>query len=276
MVVLGQIKKAIDIIMEKGSDVEKAKLNIILDRDSEANQQILLDFFTLHQNNDGGFPFRGERGKLSTINKTVQSLQVMINYGLVENKICQNAIEFLFNRQNPEGYWNEDLAIKEYNPPNWSDPTNPKSRLWITANACFTIAKLDYIPSQYLTKGINFLLKNRDKNGKIKGFFLSNWIAVGIFGILQGPKDKLTQKFASIVESNLIKILGTSDVTWCLQCFVDGGFKKENPIIKRLIDDLLNNQLDDGYWKSIDGYKFDISTTIDTIYVLNELNLTNL
>lgn len=125
--------------------------------------------------------------------------------------------------------------------------------------------------SQYLMKGVEFLSQNRIHNGKISGYLLSNWIAIAIFGMLQTSQCEIVKNLVLVIEENLEKILGTSDVVWCLRCFLDGGVSSRNYIPKILLENIYKLQKSDGRWESVDGRKFDIQTTLEILGLLKQI-----
>ncbi|MFW9921940.1 MAG: prenyltransferase/squalene oxidase repeat-containing protein [Candidatus Thorarchaeota archaeon] len=267
------IRKTIEFVLNSKSKIDIAKLNVILGNDVEDNLQELFNFYSELQNTDGGFPFQNIASQISTINATTASLHIMLDYGLDDNRTFQNGISFLDNQQNPKGFWNEPHTLYKLNPPIWDDPTNELARIWLTANTCHLLARLKRVNSPNLTKGITFLLENLDENKRLKGYFLTNWIAVAIFGICNGKDDELTKNFVRIIDQNLEKILGTSDLAWCLHCFYDAGFQKNHPIVLRMLDNLISIQTKNGSWMSIDGKEFDITTTVYVLDILEKYDI---
>ena len=220
-----------------------------------------MDYFSNLQNDDGGFPYQRKKNQISTINVTSGSLHTLLDYGLSKSKPFQSGIKFLCKNQNSKGYWNEPLELHKLKPPIWDDPTNELAKIWLTANTCHLLARTKKVDSSYITKGIEFLLENLDDNKQLKGYFLSNWIAVAIFAIQNGIEDESTQNFVRIIEENVEKILGSSELTWCLHCFYTGGFGKEHSLVRKMLDSLISIQNEDGRWVSIDGEEFNVSTT---------------
>lgn len=259
------LKNAIEFINNNGSELDKAKINLILKQEEDPSRQVILDHFTLLQNNDGGFPYQFQRNKISTINHTVSALFSLTDYNLIENDIVEQGIEFLFRKQNIDGSWDEPDDLMNYQPPEWNKPGEITTQLWITANACHLLTELEYIPSPYLTKGLNFLLQHKEPTGKLQGYLLSNWIIVAVLGTMHGIENELTQNFITIIDENLDKILNTSDAIWCLRCLIDGGLPTSHSTVLKLYQNLIENQRQDGGWDSVDGKNFDIRTTLDII-----------
>ena len=59
------LKKALKFVNNIGSEIDKAKINLILNREENKSNQVILDHFSLLQNKDGG---------ISINNKIVQKL----------------------------------------------------------------------------------------------------------------------------------------------------------------------------------------------------------
>ncbi|NHJ32064.1 MAG: terpene cyclase/mutase family protein [Asgard group archaeon] len=264
------IQKAVEYITNTDSKIDIAKLNVILENDVEKNKQQILEYFSNLQNEDGGFPYQWKKNQISTINITTSSLHTLLDYGLSESKLFLSGIKFLYNTQNPSGFWNEPQELHKLKPPIWDDPTNELAKIWLTANSCHLLARTKKVDSSYITKGIKFLLENLDENRQLKGYFLSNWIAVAIFAIQNGKEDESTKNFVRIIEENIDKILGSSELTWCLHCFFTGGFRKEHSLVRKMLDSLISIQYEDGRWISVDGEEFNISTTAYTLYILKK------
>jgi len=264
------LDKAYEYIRKNGSILENAKLDIIFEKNIEKSKQIILEHFKSLQNEDGGFPYQNIQGNISTINHTVSSLITLVDYGLTENLIIEKAIKFLFERQKKEGCWDEQHDLLLLNPPVWDTPENLFTQIWLTANTCHLLILLNLKYSQYLMRGIEFLLQNRTKNGKINGYLLSNWIAIAIFSKLRDSESEIVKDFISVIGDNLEKILGTSDAVWCLRCFLDGGVSSKNYILKILLEDIYKSQKSDGRWESVDGSEFDIKTTLEIVRLLKQ------
>jgi prenyltransferase beta subunit len=270
------IKKAADFIEKNGSDYDNAKLNIILEKDTALHKQNLLDYYHQLQNPDGGFPYFAQKNSLSTINVTTYSLLTMLDYEIKEDNIFDSAMEYLYKNQNEDGSWNEPFTLIELKPPFWDDPREPFTPIWLTSNVCFLLARLGFISSSYLKKGINYLKQKTDSFGKIEGFLQSTWLFTASLALMEGNESKMVIDMLNVIDQNLENILNSSNVIWCLQSLTDGGISSKNNLIEKLIQNLISQQNNNGFWTSIDGVDFDSSTTVSVIYVLKKLSLLNL
>jgi len=263
------ISKAIRFVEVNGTSIEKYRLHFLLGK--ERNDEIPLQYLRNLQNKDGGFPYDDEKGRLSCVNATSGSLGLMIELELGKSDVCKKTVEYLLKIQGKDGSWCENEAIKEYNPPFWDLPDDLKTTMWLTANITNLLIQLGYENLPEVKRAARFLVKNRDKEGKFAGFLHSTWISIGVFGQLEGSNSDIVKMALKVMEQNIEKLKGSAgDFAWCLECFYVAGIPKENPSVKKCIEELVNSQRENGAWKSVDGEKFTVSTTIVVLNVLKK------
>jgi len=208
---------------------------------------------------------------VTCVNVTSNNLGLMIELGLGETGVCRKAVECLLKIQGKDGSWSENEAIKQYNPPFWDLPNDLKTTVWLTASITNYLIQLGYENSSAVQKAAGFLLKNRDNEGKFAGFLHSTWISIGVFGQLKGNNSDILKRALKVIEQNIEKLKdGAGDLAWCLECFYIAGIPKENSVVKRCIEELLNLQREDGAWISGDGGEFTVSTTINVLGALKK------
>jgi hypothetical protein len=123
--------------------------------------------------------------------------------------------------------------------------------------------------SEAVRKATRFLLENRDDEGKFVGFLHSTWISVGVFGQLEGVDSEVVKKALKVIERNMDRMEdGASDFVWCLECFYVAGIGKDDLVVKKCIDRVIELQRQDGAWASADGEKHVVSTTINALRIL--------
>ncbi|NHJ49733.1 MAG: terpene cyclase/mutase family protein [Asgard group archaeon] len=264
------ICSAINYVKTKGSNFDQTKLAIILNENAKKNSEKLLEYFTSLQNLDGGFPFGGQAKNYSTVNVTTSYLLTMLDYNIYENPVFNNALNFIIQNQHIDGYWNEPGLIISYKPPKWDDPREPYTPIWLTANICFLLARLGLDANSYFKKGIDYLLDNLEDNGKIKGYLQATWLTVAALSIIK-YNDVVIKKLLDALNLNLKSVLNTSSTIWCLHSLIDGGFNKENIVVKKLVENIISLQQKNGSWVSVDGETFDTSTTLEAIFLFKKL-----
>ena len=261
------VQKAIHFIEKNGAEVEKYRLNYLLGK--EKNKEYPLRYLRELQNDDGGFPYGGEKGKLSSVNVTSGKLSLMIELRLDESDVCRKTVKYLLNIQNEDGSWDEDEAINQYNPPFWITPGDLKTKMWLTANISNHLIQLGYRESEAIRKATEFLLKNRDDEGKFVGFLHSTWISIGVFGQLEGINSEVVKKALKVIDRNINRMEnGVSSFTWCLECLYVAGVPKENPVVEKCINRVIKSQSENGVWTSEDGEKYAVFETINALRVL--------
>lgn len=235
----------------------------------ERDDEVPLRYLRGLQNDDGGFPYNNEKSKLSSVNITAVNLNLIIELGLTKSDACRKTLEYLTSVQGEDGSWDEDLAINQYNPPFWNKPGDLKTKMWLTANISNYLIQLGYRESEAVRKAAQFLLKNREEEGKFYGFLHSTWISVGVFGQLEGPDSEVVKRALKVMERNIDRLEdGASDYTWCLECLYVAGIPKGDSVVKMCIDRLIEFQRQDGTWTSVDGEKYTVSTTINALRTL--------
>jgi hypothetical protein len=261
------VQTVISFIEENGTRLEKYRLNYLLGK--ERDDEVPLRYLREIQNDDGGFPYENEKGKVSCVSKTNMNLSLMIELGLAESDVCRKTVEFLLRVQGIDGGWDENDEIKQYDPPFWDLPGDLKTKMWLTAGVCNCLIQLNYRESEAVKKASEFLLKNRDAEGKFAGFMHSTWISVAVFGQLMGSDSEIVKMALEVIERNINRIEdGATDFIWCLECFYVAEISKNVPLVKRCIARVIELQKENGAWTSGDGEKYNVSTTISALRVL--------
>lgn len=261
------VQKAIGFIEENGTELEKYRLRYLLGK--ERDDEVPLRYLRGVQNDDGGFPYENEKGKVSCISNTSVNLSLMIELGLAESDVCRKTVEYLLRVQGRDAGWDENDEIKQYNPPFWDLPGDPKTKMWLTADMCNYLIQLGYRKSEAVRKATEFLLKNRDAEGKFAGVLHSTWISVAVFGQLKGNNSEIVKKALKVIERNISRIEdGAADFIWCLECFYVARIPNDEPLVKRCIDRVIELQRENGTWTSGNGEKYNVSTTINALRVL--------
>src|SRR4030042_136242 len=125
------IIKSMSFIGEKGSDLEKARINCILNG-ANPKREVILGFINL-QNEDGGFPFGMVKGNLSTINETTVALWWMEELDILSSPNARQAFDYLMATQLEDGGWDEDPQQAQYDLPAWIQIGDLKTRLYLSA-----------------------------------------------------------------------------------------------------------------------------------------------
>jgi hypothetical protein len=233
------------------------------------DDKIPLNYLRKLQNMDGGFPYNLEAGKPSSVNETTGMLSLVAKLDLGESDVCQKIVNYFFQVQSSNGSWNENPEIGQFNPPRWDSPDNPSTRMWLTSDIILHLVHLGYAESQRVTQGCEFLRRHMDKKGRVEGPQIATWIVMAIFGTLEGSKSLCVRSALDLVEGWLDEEReDASFLCWYLECLRYTGVSRERALVQRCLGKLKTLQDNDGGWKSVDGARYDVSTTINALELL--------
>lgn len=104
-----------------GNKLERYRARYLFQR--VRDDEVPLHYLRRLQNQDGGFPYNLEMGKPSSVNETNGTLGLVAELNLNESDVCRKVVNYLFQIQSPNGSWNENLEISQFNPPHGIAPT---------------------------------------------------------------------------------------------------------------------------------------------------------
>jgi hypothetical protein len=261
------VQNAIDFVENNGTVIERYRLNFLLGK--ERNDRIPLEYLKDLQNNDGSFPYGNKKGRLGCINATDVNLGLIVELGLENSDVSRKAVDYLLKVQRSDGSWVETEEIERYGPPFWDMPNDLNTAIWLTVNTASLLMQLGCRNSEVDRKATEFLLRNRDGQGKFTGFLLSTMLSVGLFGQLGGGDSDTVKKALKILEKNVKKL----DPAWCLESLYVAGIPEENPVVRKCIEKLVASQEDGGSWKSENGKKFTTCNTINALKALRKYRI---
>jgi hypothetical protein len=142
------VESAFKFIESFGNKLERYRARYLFQgtRDNE----VPLHYLRKLQNQDGGFPYNLEMGKPSSVNETSGILSLVAELNLSESSVCQKIVNYLFQIQGPNGSWNENPEISQFNPPRWDSPYNINTKMWMTGDIIFHLVQLSYAESQHV------------------------------------------------------------------------------------------------------------------------------
>jgi hypothetical protein len=268
------IEKSISFIMNRGSEIERARLDCIL-HGIHPTPKIHQGLYKL-QNVDGGFPFAMKPGNLSTINETTIALWWLEELGLLNAPAANQALDYLLRTQKAGGWWDEDPRLVQYNLPPWIKLNDLSTRLYLSAYAAYWLAvgNLTHLPA--FRQALHFLIRSQDKTGKLFGYLHTTWIACAVF-MLAGPRySSIASQGVMALTARALSEWEDSQIAWALDCLSKGGLSKHVPFVKNCLEALSTRQKSNGSWASEDGEPYRVSATIQSIKVLKHYGLVTL
>jgi hypothetical protein len=267
-------QKSIDFVREKGSNLEKARLDCIL-RGRAVSSDVLGEINEL-QNRDGGFPFAMISGNLSTVNETTVALWWMEELNLLSSVIAQQAYGYLLSTQQTDGSWDEDMRIAQYELPPWILLGDQKTKLYLSAYAAYWFAVGGYKHLPAFRKALHLLIRNQDQSGRVYGYVHTTWIAAAVF-LLAGERYSPVARLA--IQALFARPLvdwDDSQIAWALDCLSKAGLPHNEPVVEGGLDELSHRQNDDGSWATEDGGDSAVSATIQVLKVFHRFGLISL
>ena len=265
------IGKSITFVHDKGSNLEKARLDCILHGTRPA-ENVLQDFLPL-QNADGGFPFGMLKGNLSTVNETTVALWWMEELDLFTSPSANQTFQYLIDIQHPDGSWDEDPRLAQYDLPPWIQLGDVKTQVYLSAYATYWLAVAGYMKQPAFRKAIHYLIRNQDKDGKFYGYLHTTWIATAVFLRAGDRYADIARLGMQALSGKKLSEMADSQIAWALDCLSAGGLLKSHPFIERCLWELFHRQKPDGSWASEDGETFAVGATIQVLKVFKRYNL---
>jgi len=265
------IVKSIGFIGEKGTNLEKARINCIL-HGITPPQDVVQGLYQL-QNEDGGFPFGMVKGSLRTINETTVALWWMEELDLLTSPNANQAFAYLLATQREDGGWDEDPRLAQDVFPSWIQVGDLKTRLYLSAYSTYWLAVGNHQSLPAFRKAIHFLLRHQDQTGKIYGYLHNTWIATSVFLMAGDRYAKVANLGIQALAAAPVAKWDDNQIAWALDCLSRGGLPKNHPFIEGCLDELYSRQRSDGSWASEDGEAFSVGATIQVLKVLKRYTL---
>jgi hypothetical protein len=264
------VEPAFKFIDRFGSTLERYRAEYLFK--SGRDDEVPLRYLRRLQNEDGGFPYNLEAGKPSSVNETSGMLSLVAELDLGESGVGQKAVNYLFRIQRSDGGWDENPDISQFSPPRWDAPNSLNTRMWLTGDVTVHLVQLGYAETQHVKRAREFLLNHMDEKGKVEGPRIATWIAMAIFGILEGRESPHVRKASDLVEGWLDEepVEDASFLCWYLECLSCAEAPQEDVLVRKCLKKLMLMQDKDGGWKSADGARYNVSTTINALKLLRQ------
>jgi hypothetical protein len=167
------LEKAVHYIQSRGSEEVQARLHYILTGERPSASQIQM--FFQNQMPNGGFP-DVIVDEYASIGSTCHELASAEQMGLdADEPVAARMLQFLLDRQQPDGRFGEDEAMAEY-ASEWDMPGSLQAELNLTATAGFWLALFGQ--RQAAWRAAHFLLHHLDiVNGELETFEFGRWLA---------------------------------------------------------------------------------------------------
>ncbi|HEX7743666.1 MAG TPA: prenyltransferase/squalene oxidase repeat-containing protein [Micromonosporaceae bacterium] len=263
---------AIGFVVARGDGVDRARLTRL--RTGTPPPPEILSSVEVGAVPVGGWPgFWG--AEVPSIDATCFRLSELDDLAGLGRPAARHALDWLANRQRPDGTWEEDPALAEY-APSWARPGDPEARLYLTANAGFwlTVAGLDARaagPLDHRVGGVyagvvhgaaKALAERIRPDGTWPSYLATGWLSAAVL-----YRQNMFDEFVRIqhVLGERLPEMSPADVAAMAASLRRVGVPDDDPLPVSARRRLAQTQRSDGGWPSDDGEAFDVHTTLAAI-----------
>ncbi|HEX5596759.1 MAG TPA: prenyltransferase/squalene oxidase repeat-containing protein [Micromonosporaceae bacterium] len=263
---------AIGFVVARGDAVDRARLSWL--RTGTAPQPEILESVEVGPTLEGGWPATWG-GMVPSIDATCFRLAELDDLGALDRPAARRALDWLANRQQPDGMWEEDKSLAEEAPP-WAQPGDPEARLYLTARVGYwlTVAGLDARAAGPLDTRVG---------GAYAGVVLStaralaeqlrpdgtwpSYLATGWFSAALLHRQSMFYESARIqaVLIDRLPDMSPADVASMAAALRRVSVRDDEWVMAAARRRLAETQRSDGGWPSDDGEVFDVHTTLTAI-----------
>jgi hypothetical protein len=264
------LKKAVSYIQSKSDPIENARLTSILW--GQTPDESVLSRLEAMQNPDGGFCYWTKEADISMVCDTVCMLRWFDDLSLQNSPLVEQAVGFLFSHQKEDGGWDEVEDIRQFNPPPFLQPGAINARVWLSAHCAHWLMRFGYAESPMCKAcPVDFLLENREPDGRLIGYIRATWDALPIFARYpENDREPFKQALRIIEEEYSPEKWEGSYLAWLLRCLYDAHLETSHNLVKDCLKQIEHRQRPDGSWDSEDGEEYTAGATLEVLRVFKD------
>jgi hypothetical protein len=263
---------AIGFVVAHGDAVDRARLSWL--RTGAVPPPKILEHAEVGPAPEGGWPALWA-GDVASVDATCFRLAELDDLGALGRPPARRALDWLANRQRPDGTWEEDKSLAGEAPP-WAQPGDPEARLYLTANAGFwlTVAGLDARAAGPLDQRVGGVYagvvhsaavafaEQLRPDGTWPSFLVAGWLGAALL-----YRQNMFYESARIqaVLNQRLPEMSPADVAALASTLRRAGVADSEWLPVAARRRLARTQRSDGGWPSDDGEAFDVHTTLAAI-----------
>jgi hypothetical protein len=264
------IDGAIGFVVARGDAVDRARLSWL--RAGIAPSEDILGHVEMGLIGTGGWSAHWE-SDVASIDATCFRLRELDDLGGLTRTPARRSIDWLANRQRPDGTWEEDVKLASV-APDWAKPGDPEARFFLTASAAFWLAvaaadagdvgagfagSQEPLYSEVRGRGAQALLDQVGSDGTWPGYLVSGWLAAAVLHH-SGWFYEAARMFVILRER--VRDMTAADTASMAASLRRVGVSAEDPLLAAARQRLAETQRSDGAWPSDDATAFDVHTTL--------------
>jgi hypothetical protein len=263
---------AIGFVVAHGDGLDRARLSWL--RTGAPPAAEIVANAEIGQAPGGGWPALWA-ADVASVDATCFRLAELDDLGALGRPAARKALDWLANRQRPDGTWEEDGSLAG-DAPAWARPGDPEAQLYLTANAGFwlTMAGLDARaagPLDHRVGGVyagvvqaaaQAVATRLRPDGTWPSFLAAGWLGAAVL-----YRQEMFYESARIqaVLHERLPDLAPSDVAWLTSALRRADVAAEDYLLAAARRRLAETQRGDGGWSSVDGEQFDVHVTLAAI-----------
>ena len=252
--------KAVEFVKNRGSQIELARLDFLMHK-TPASPEISAKLFAGQRPDGGWAPFWVK--DYSSLDAVCFHLAQAEQLGVFETGPVRSALNFLAERQFPDGSW-EEADNSAHLAPVWVKPGSLPARLYLTANCGLWLSYSDGNEHRVL-RAADYLLVFLQKDGSLSDFYHTHWLAGSLWCRL-GYRTASEKVFDWLEQR--VWDLAVSNLSWLVLSMNSAGIPSDHSLIKKAVSLLEHFQSADGHWSSEDGPDRDVHATLEALYSL--------
>jgi hypothetical protein len=253
------LSAAVNFVQLHASPLEQARLAFLLER-IHPSPALIEPIFAEQQSDGGWAPFWARN--YSSLDATCYRLAQLEPFGLIPTASAQQALDFLAQRQQTDGSWQEnppgDVVL-----PAWLDPTEPATTLYLTANCGLWLILHPGAASQcqrsaaYLQAYLHPI--------EIIALPHIAWLSAALWYACE-QREQTEQMLHQLALQ--YPQLSASALTWAMTSLHLAGIPIDHWFMTRSKEQLGVLQRADGGWSSDDGAERDVHVTLEVIRLM--------
>jgi hypothetical protein len=275
---MADLEAAIGYVVAHGDAVDRARLSWLCA--GVAPPDDIIDKAETGQARKGGWPALWN-SHVASVDATCFRLAELDDLGALDRPAARQAIEWLADRQRPDGMWEEDPSLAATAPP-WARPGDPEAALYLTTNAAFWLSvagqhdggRHHYGPrpddnehAAVIARAAEAFRAALRPDGTWPSFLVTGWHGAAVLYYL-GWFYEAAQ--IQVILAERVRDMSAADCASMMSALRRVGMKRDDWLLVSAARRLSETQRGDGGWPSDDGDAFNVHTTLAAIRALRE------
>lgn len=250
---------ALGYIAKHGDVRSQLRTWVALGRASSREAQHALSQLLAMQREDGGWPWRMEKDRPSSVSDTTYTAEALVGAGLpATHQALQRAMSFLLPLQREDGGWPENPALCHHIPWDWDWCSVEYSSPGTTGQALYALRLAGREKDKVVKRGLRFLRHTQNAEGGWPGHvgptypYGTDWASMfSIFRALRawdppGRNQAVTERALAAIRTH--RESWATPVDNPLDTLLLLGYGLDDPDVQEALDLLIQAQRPDGGW----------------------------